>query len=367
MSDSPTTVGYGRPPEHTRFRKVKSGNPGGRPGPKTLAKQAFDAAIGEALHADRWALKDSRPAKVIEAFARRVALDALDGRPSAQRLLLSIIERHDGETASVEPAPESSAEESAREIFGDRYDEFNARFRAAVKTESVEEGSIIAHLIPHFLMTPGGILGSAAVTAGVVIVGMDKALILEDFVTRYGNRLKRYFGKGGRDLEATKGDLKDFHNTVAAIASDSNAVHKLEAAYFEDGEKKVKAAFKFTTPEARIAEHEIENHKREIEQSTSADHERVLMTFVRPDIRGAEAGKRSGELVVAEKISDKPMPLIYASALAEQRIKYEIRDDESVFKKGFVVDVNVELRRGKPARDAARPVSRFQWLLAETL
>jgi hypothetical protein len=138
MSDSPTTVGYGRPPEHTRFQKGQSGNPGGRAGPKTLAKQVFDAAIGEAIHADRWALKDSRPAKVIEAFARRIALDAVDGRPSAQRLLLSIL-RQDGEAASAEPAPGSSAEESARELFGDRYGEFNTRFKAAVKAESVDD------------------------------------------------------------------------------------------------------------------------------------------------------------------------------------------------------------------------------------
>ena len=50
-----------------------------------------------------------------------------------------------------------------------------------------------------------------------------------------------------------------------------------------------------------------------------------------------------------EKISEKEFPLIYASSLAEQKIKHEIRDaDENVFKKGFVVDVNVELRAGRP-------------------
>lgn len=115
-----------------------------------------------------------------------------------------------------------------------------------------------------------------------------------------------------------------------------------------DGEKKIKAAFKFTTQEARIAETEIESHKKEIEQRTGADHQRVLMTFVRSDIREASTGKRSGELVVIEAISPKELPIIYASELAEQKIKYEIRDRDSVYKKGFDVDVNVEFWRGRP-------------------
>jgi predicted nucleic acid-binding Zn ribbon protein len=43
------------------------------------------------------------------------------------------------------------------------------------------------------------------------------------------------------------------------------------------------------------------------------------------------------------------LPLIYASDLAEQRIKHEISEaDDNVFRKGFIVDVNVETRGGRP-------------------
>ena len=215
--------------------------------------------------------------------------------------------------------------------------------KAEIFVSEVKEGSTIAHLIPYFIGA-----GGVGAVAWAAIEGMDKIMILEDFVKRYGGRIGQYFKSGGRDIEASKGDLKDFHNAVAAIANDPNGFAKLEAAVFEDGEKKIKAAFKFTTPEARTAENEIESHKKEIERGTSADHERVLMTFVRPDIRETETNKRSGELVIIEAISDRAMPIIYASNLSEQRIKSEIRDDNSVFKKGFSVDVNVELRRGKP-------------------
>src|SRR5215469_5188936 len=147
MSGLPETVGYRRPPVHTRFQKGQSGNPGGKAGPKTLARQAFDLAIGEAVNGDRYALKESRPAKVLEAFARRLALDAVDGKPSAQRLLLSILDREDREageeTGGLSPS-DFRTEESARAHHGDRHDEFNRRFKAAVRAQSVDDLKALA-------------------------------------------------------------------------------------------------------------------------------------------------------------------------------------------------------------------------------
>jgi len=160
----PYQVGYGRPPEHTRFQKGQSGNPTGKPGPKKRLKYQFDAALSDALNGDRWELRDARPTKVIEALARKVTLDALDGRASAQRLLLAIL---DGEDPSgVEEGRDSAAEESngevdesedeaeeergeqdrfvledegARQLFGDRYDEFKERCERAVNANNLDE------------------------------------------------------------------------------------------------------------------------------------------------------------------------------------------------------------------------------------
>ncbi len=73
------------------------------------------------------------------------------------------------------------------------------------------------------------------------------------------------------------------------------------------------------------------------------------MMFEQSNVKDSPLGKRTGEWVRIEFISDKPLPLIYASDLAEQRIKHEIREaPENVYRKGFVVDVNVETRGGKP-------------------
>ena len=41
-------VGYGNPPIHTRFRKGKSGNPGGRRGPPTATERAKALLLEEA-------------------------------------------------------------------------------------------------------------------------------------------------------------------------------------------------------------------------------------------------------------------------------------------------------------------------------
>ena len=81
------------------------------------------------------------------------------------------------------------------------------------------------------------------------------------------------------------------------------------------------------------------------------------MYFTRSDIGDVKLGKRSGERVVIENISDRDLPLIYASNLSEQRIKHEIRDaEDNIYHKGFVVDVNVQTKGGKPAAYAVTNV-----------
>ena len=41
-------------------------------------------------------------------------------------------------------------------------------------------------------------------------------------------------------------------------------------------------------------------------------------------------------------ISDKQLPIMYSSELAENRIKHELRNSQFPFKIGFIVDVFVE-------------------------
>ena len=208
--------------------------------------------------------------------------------------------------------------------------------QAEIYVKEVRAGSIEAILLP------------AIATAMPFIVELDKVLILEDFVRRWGGRIGALIS-GNRQDDFTRPELKDFADAVRAIANDPAGSATLEAAKFQDGERKIKASFKFDTKQARAAQRQIENRQRGLEEKTSADYQRVLMIFTRSDVNDAAVGKRSGERVKIEEVSGVSLALIYASEMAEDRIKHEIREaDENVFKKGFVVDVNVRLSGGRP-------------------
>jgi hypothetical protein len=213
----------------------------------------------------------------------------------------------------------------------------NVSSDADIYVTEIRPGSIVADLI-------------AWATSTLAPVAEDlQRQIIQNFVRYMGARLSTYFTTGGRDPQANRSDLSDFMGSVEAIANDPNGSSKIEAVIFKDEKKQILAAIKFDTGQARVAKTEIEHHVLEIEHKTATDYKRVLMVFVQSNIKDTELGKRSGERVVIESISDRDLPVIYASDLAEQRIKHEIREaDDNVFKKGFVVDVNVELRNERP-------------------
>src|SRR5690606_38327714 len=111
----------------------------------------------------------------------------------------------------------------------------------------------------------------------------------------------------------------------------------------------------------------IESQRKALNQTGNADFERVLMTFRGSDVGDADIGIRSGERVIIEAISDRHLPLIYGSALAEERIKDQMRSTaENIYYKGFVVDVNVQTRNGgRPAAYAVTHVHQIFDLMTD--
>jgi hypothetical protein len=216
---------------------------------------------------------------------------------------------------------------------------------ASFFVKEVRKGSTIVDMIP------------AMAVVAPFIANADQVMIVEDFVRRWGNRLSALINDQKKDAPTTPQEFKDFSKAVAAIARDPNATSRLEAAVFEDGARKVRCSFEFTTVEARAAEKVIEHRQHELEKPTQEPHERVLMVFTRSDVHSASLGKPSGEKVLIEEISEKSISLTYGSDLAEQKLKHEIREaDENVYKKGFIVDVHTKMVRGKPVAYAVTHV-----------
>jgi hypothetical protein len=204
---------------------------------------------------------------------------------------------------------------------------------AQIFVREMRSGSILADLIPWTLS---------------VIEQMDRLQIVERFVRDYGGRILAYTKPGGRDSDANKGDLKDIMDAVTAISNDPDGRAELKVISYEDGKRDVRAHIQFSTKEAQVVVGEVEQHKIELDKTGRVDRERVLMFFKRTDKGEAPLGKRSGERVVIEEISDKDLALAYASNIAEDRIKDEIRHSV-VYERGFIVDVNVQTKGGKPA------------------
>jgi hypothetical protein len=204
----------------------------------------------------------------------------------------------------------------------------------------VRRGSIEADILT-------GLTVYALPTAAAMI---DQAMVLEDFVRRWGGRFQALvLGKFAPGELETTAELKDWADTVRSIAADPIASHRLEASTFHDGKREIRAAFKFSASEARTALANIEDRRNALSKPDHDSHARVLMVFTRTDVNDADLGKSSGERVRIEEISGSSLSLMYGSEVAESRIKHEIREaDENVYKKGFVVDVIVKLRTGKP-------------------
>lgn len=229
----------------------------------------------------------------------------------------------------------SLAEEYSRSVHQNN-PEIEGQSKIFVK--EIRQGSIIAELIPIFT------------TIQPIAIQVDQLASAIEFVEKWKERITALVnGK----IEASESELNSYFRAVEAIARDPQATSILQAATFEDGKRQIKAEFTFDTSQAQKVERNIEQIRllqNEGKEPKYADHIRVLMRFTRSDISRTTIGKKSGERVLIDDIHPKSLAIMYASPLAEQHIKHEIREsEENVFKKAFVVDVNVKIINDSPS------------------
>lgn len=196
----------------------------------------------------------------------------------------------------------------------------------------IKSGSLIADIIP---------------IVGAAILYMEAYVVVTGFAKKLKEIIAPYIAGQKKD-SASKKDIDNVVDLCKTVAHDKDGEANIESVrYSRDGEKR-NLEIKFGTPEARRAIATAKAHIEELNMTDSSEHERVLMVFERSSIKDISVGKSSGERVIIEDIDQKSRPLIYASDLAERQIKHVIRNsDDNIFKKGFIVDAHVQMRKEK--------------------
>ena len=109
ISDAPYAVGNKKPPLHTRFKPVKSGNPSGRP----KGRRDFDTTLLREFYRAVPATKNGKPIKVTndELFAHSMVKDGITKGPQSKLNLANAVQRvHARLAAEAEARKKAEAE-----------------------------------------------------------------------------------------------------------------------------------------------------------------------------------------------------------------------------------------------------------------
>jgi hypothetical protein len=92
--DSQYTVGYGKPPEHSRFKKGSSGNPKGRPRKGKSFKEEIETELRSLVSVTENGVTQKISKR--KAIAKRQVLKAAGGDPRATELIWKMTQNESG-------------------------------------------------------------------------------------------------------------------------------------------------------------------------------------------------------------------------------------------------------------------------------
>ena len=206
------------------------------------------------------------------------------------------------------------------------------RGAAHLKVREIRKGSTIVELFPA--LAP-------------LIANIDTFMLIDNFVRRYGGVIKSY--AEGLPLPAPiRSDVKDFLSAVQVIANDTNGTAAIASATYHETKTTKRVEFKFNTEEAKQAKKLLERQAIELDSPVFELRENVLMIFWGTNKDKKEPGQRTGLRAIIEAVQSKPLPVVYATETARERIQHEIGlGDRNIYKLGFYVDCYVERLGGK--------------------
>jgi hypothetical protein len=109
-------IGYCKPPTHSRFKPGQCGCPSGRRGGRRKAPKSLGDALNNALAAKVTLRTNGKESDVSakDAFILRLVRDAIQGKASAQKMLLDLMNRFRPENPDV--ASDGNAKDSVAEL-----------------------------------------------------------------------------------------------------------------------------------------------------------------------------------------------------------------------------------------------------------
>jgi hypothetical protein len=233
--------------------------------------------------------------------------------------------------------------------YGEPLDTVEAR-SPRLYVKRLETGSLIAYLAPLVPMF------------GQVVEIMNTTNVVRDFTRFLGEHIKVFTGQKPSEPKAelkppSRDDMKDIKEFLRPVAAQTQASLKLKAARFRkkkaDGEE-VSVEYEFTSDEINVAtlriDRDLEILQPQLESPSSdrhATHREKLMYFEQASRRIAKKRGQTGDKVVIQDITDKPIKVYFPEGAAD--IKRTILEGtENPFSKGYIVDVAVQYVGDEP-------------------
>lgn len=209
----------------------------------------------------------------------------------------------------------------------------NLKGAAKLFMRDICHGSIIVQLVP--LVLP-------------LIENMDRAIIVDGFVRRFGGLLTRYTS-GEKEENLTKSEIKDLLGAVTLIANDPEGKSAISSFDYSKTKSSTRISVQFDTDGAKRARETLQLQRAALDLAAYEVFENRLLVFVQTTVKAAETGRRTSLRAIIETVHPKPLAVTFETDLARERIEGEIREDErNVYKKGFFVDCYTERLNGKP-------------------